>query len=544
MARPLPLTLQLLHALRARGATEVFGIPGDFALPLFREIERHAVLRLVTLSHEPAVGFAADAAARLRGGLGVAAVTYGAGALNLVNAVASAYAERVPLVVLSGAPAAREAASGLQLHHQVKTLDSQWRLYREITADQARLDDARDAPTAIARVLDTALQRARPVYLEVPRDCAAMPIDAVPAPAPRTPDADAVSACADELLQRLRDAERPMMLVGVEVRRHGLEVRVAELARRLSIPVATTFMGRGVLAETDAPLVGTYLGLAGDPELTQQVETSDGLLLLGVIVSDTNFAVSAQRIDLRRTIRAFDDEVVMGHHAYPFVPLAHLIDALLERLPPRPAPAPARRERAVAVASAGDAPITPSDIAAAVNALMREHGPMPVASDVGDCLFTAMDLAPTALVAPGYYATMGYGVPAGIGVQVASGRRPIVLVGDGAFQMTGWELGNAARAGCDPIVVVFNNACWEMLHAFEPEARFNALPRWDFASMASGMGGDGYAASTCAQLQAALQRAHATRGRFQLIDVRLADAAVSPTLARYVGAVRRLSMAG
>jgi indolepyruvate decarboxylase len=194
--------------------------------------------------------------------------------------------------------------------------------------------------------------------------------------------------------------------------------------------------------------------------------------------------------------------------------------------------------------SDGETPITPSDIAAALNALMREHGPMPVASDVGDCLFTAMDLAPTALVAPGYYATMGYGVPAGIGVQVASGRRPIVLVGDGAFQMTGWELGNAARAGCDPIVVVFNNACWEMLHAFEPEARFNALPRWDFASMASGMGGDGYAASTCTQLQAALQRAHATRGRFQLIDVRLAEAAVSPTLARYVGAVRRLSMAG
>ena len=100
------LTHRLLDALKARGATEVFGIPGDFALPLFREFERSALLPVHTLSHEPAVGFCADAAARVRGGLGGAAVTYGAGAFNLVNAVAGAYAERVPLVVLSGAPAA------------------------------------------------------------------------------------------------------------------------------------------------------------------------------------------------------------------------------------------------------------------------------------------------------------------------------------------------------------------------------------------------------------------------------------------------------
>ncbi|HRO00854.1 MAG TPA: methylenetetrahydrofolate reductase, partial [Nitrobacter sp.] len=80
-------------------------------------------------------------------------VTYGAGALNLVNTVAGAYAERVPLVVLSGAPAAHEAASGYLLHHQVKTIESQWRIYREITVDRARLDDVQTAPQQIARVL-------------------------------------------------------------------------------------------------------------------------------------------------------------------------------------------------------------------------------------------------------------------------------------------------------------------------------------------------------------------------------------------------------
>lgn len=539
------LTERLLQALAARGATEVFGIPGDFALPLFREIERSGLLPLHTLSHEPAVGFAADAAARIRGGLGVAAVTYGAGAFNIVNAVAAAYAERVPLVVLSGAPAAHEAASGLLLHHQVKTLDSQWRVFEELTVDRARLDDARQAPQQIARVLDAALRESRPVYLEIPRDMPSRPCGEVTATPPPVVDLHALAACADELLERLARAQRPVLMVGVEVRRYGLEDKVAELSRRLAIPVVTSFMGRGLLSGTDVPLRGTYLGLAGDPEVSAEVEGSDGLLLLGVIVSDTNFAVSARRIDLRFAIQALDGRVVMGHHVYPDLPLARLIDALLERAPRRSAGAPPMAAAGFHREPPGEpspAPVTPADIACAVNRLMRRHGPMPIACDVGDCLFTAMDIAPTALIAPGYYAGMGYGVPAGLGLQAATGQRPVVLVGDGAFQMTGWELGNAARCGADPIVLVFNNAGWEMLRVFEPEARFNDLGRWDFASMAAGMGGDGQRVDSGVELEAALERAHETRGRFQLIDIRLAPGARSPTLERFVNAVKRLSV--
>ncbi len=568
------LTERLLQALKSRGATEIFGIPGDFALPLFRQIERSALLPLYTLSHEPGVGFAADAAARARGGLGVAAVTYGAGAFNLVNAVAGAYAERVPLVVLSGAPAAHEAASGLLLHHQVKSLDSQWRLFEEITVDRARLNDVERAPERIARVLDAALTRSRPVYLEIPRDMPDRPCAAVPATPRFIPDAERLAACADELLARLATAARPVLMVGVEVRRYGLESRVAELARRLAIPVVTSFMGRGLLAYAEVPLIGTYLGQAGDPALSERVEQSDGLLLLGVIVCDTNFAVSARRIDLRNTIHVFDGNVMMGHHVYHELPIEALIDALLTRtcsakatqagasagasapaLTPGPSPTGVGEGRSSSpLPLAGEGPgarvgaevaaaqaVTPHDIAAALNALLREHAPMPLASDIGDCLFTAMDIEPATLIAPGYYATMGYGVPAGLGLQIATGQRPIILVGDGAFQMTGWELGNAARCGCDPIVLVFNNAAWEMLRAFEPTARFNDLSRWDFASMAAGMGGDGHVVHTRADLVTALTRARATRGRFQLLDIRLAPGVVSPTLARFVQAIKRLS---
>ena len=535
------LTESLLHALKAHGARQIFGIPGDFALPYFRIIEESAILPLYTLSHEPGVGFAADASARISCGLGVAAVTYGAGALNMINSVAAAFAEKSPLVVLSGGPGKGESRSGLLLHHQAKTLDSQFQIFKEITCDQVRLDDAKRAPTDIARVLASCLRRSEPVYIEIPRDMVAMPCEPVVAVIDLPPDQDALNACVDEILERLAQARSPVLMAGVEVRRYGIEAKVAELSRRLGIPVVTSFMGRGLLAEEDAPLVGTYMGVAGFPEVTQLVESSDGLFLLGEIICDTNFAVSETKIDMRKTIQALDGRVNIGYHSYANLPLAALVQRMLERSGAVEKVFDVKRQVFPYGLPADDATITPTDIATAVNDLMRAHGKMPIASDMGDCLFTAMEIEHTALVAPGYYATMGYGVPAGLGLQAATGQRPLILVGDGAFQMTGWELGNCKRYGWDPIVLLFNNASWEMLRTFQPESSFNDLGHWGFAEMAAGMGGDGVRVNTRAELKAALQKAVATRGRFQLIDITIPRGVLSETLARFVAGVKRLN---
>ena len=537
------LTESLLHALVDHGARQIFGIPGDFALPYFRIIEQTGILPLHTLSHEPGVGFAADAAARVQGSIGVAAVTYGAGALNMINAVAAAYAEKSPLVVLSGGPGLGESESGLLLHHQAKTLDSQFRIFQEITCDQVRLDDAARAPADIARVLGNCVRNSLPVYIEIPRDMVARPCAPVLREAPRAVDADALAACVDEILGRLRAARAPVLMAGVEVRRFALEDKVAELSRRLGIPVVTSFMGRGLLADHDAPLMGTYMGLAGLPEVSALVEDSDGLFLLGVIISDTNFAVSGKHIDLRRTIQALEARVTMGYHTYADIPLDALVDGLLARVAPAEAHFGVDRPAFPHGLLADEATIAPADIACAVNDLMAAHGKLPIASDMGDCLFTAMDIEHTALVAPGYYATMGFGVPAGLGVQAATGQRPLILVGDGAFQMTGWELGNCRRYGWDPIVLLFNNASWEMLRTFQPESGFNDLNDWGFAQMAAGLGGDGVRVRTRAELKAALDRAITTRGRFQLIEVMIPRGVLSESLSRFVNAVKRLNAA-
>jgi indolepyruvate decarboxylase len=534
------LSESLLHALKAHGAREIFGIPGDFALAFFKVIEESKILPLYTLSHEPGVGFAADAAARLHSSIGVAVVTYGAGALNMVNPVAAAYAERSPLVVISGAPGKGESGAGLLLHHQAKTLDSQHQIYTEITCDQVRLDDAQRAPADIARVLARALEDSRPVYIELPRDMVTVPCEAVIPLEPTGCDTDALNACIDEILEQIGKANSPVLMVGVEVRRYDLEDKVGELARRLGLPVVTSFMGRGLLADTDAPLVGTYLGIAGMPEVTELVENSDALLLLGVIISDTNFGVSARKIDLRKTIQALEGRVTLGYHTYPNIPFGALVDGLLSRVPERTAGMTAAKPAYPRGLAADDEAITPTDIATAVNDIMAAHGRMPIACDIGDCLFTAMDIENTALVAPGYYATMGFGVPAGLGLQAASGQRPLILAGDGAFQMTGWELGNCRRYGWDPIVLLFNNASWEMLRAFQPESAFNDLDDWRFADMAAAIGGEGIRVWTRRELKQALERAVANRGRFQLIEIMLARGVMSSTLSRFAEGLKRL----
>src|SRR5262249_6094434 len=121
-----------------------------------------------------------------------------------------------------------------------------------------------------------------------------------------------------------------------------------------------------------------------------------------------------------------------------------------------------------------------------------------------------------------------------IGVAASTGRRPLVLVGDGAFQMTGWELGNCARYGFDPIVVLLNNCSWEMLRAFQPESAFNDLDDWHFAEIAPALGGAGERVTTRGELAAALERAVEAPGRFALIEVMLPRGTTSDTLARFV----------
>ena len=151
-----------------------------------------------------------------------------------------------------------------------------------------------------------------------------------------------------------------------------------------------------------------------------------------------------------------------------------------------------------------------------------------------------MELLPTPLVAPGYYASMGFGVPAGIGMQVTTGERTVILVGDGAFQMTGWELGHCRRYGIDPIVLLLNNQSWEMIRAFQPESKCADLGDWRYAEIADTLGGHGHRVRTRGEFKRALDAAFAERGRFQLIEMMVPAGDSTPTLKRFSEGIRAL----
>ncbi len=540
----LNLGTALLTALKDCGATEIFGIPGDFALPFFKIIEESEVLPLYLLSHEPGLGYAADAAARFNGKLGVVAVTYGAGAFNMVNAVAMAYAEKSPLVIISGAPGKSEAAGGLQLHHQTRSLESQLKVYEEITCDQAVIDNPAHADRDIARVLDNCLRYSKPVYIELPRDLVNLPCPTIIPPQRDPVDEEAVTTCALEIIERLRQGSSPVLLAGVEVKRFGLEAKVGELARKLGIPLATSFMGRGMFAEQKTPLIGTYFGVAGDATVAHAIENSDALLLLGTIYSDCNFGIAGQHVDMRKAIIASDREVRLGFHVYPNLPLSRLLDALLDLAHPIGDAMRWHEPNYPHDLAVDDEPVTPDDISSAINDLFHRHGPMPITSDVGVAHFTVMNVDTVPLAAPGYYAGMGFAVPAALGVQAASGNRPLALVGDGAFQMTGWELGNCQRYGWDPIILVLNNCCWEMLRTFQPETKYNFLSDWHFTEMAAPLGGVGIRVETRRELFEALEEAVQDRGRFRLIEIMLPPAVQPQTMTQFVAGVKKLSVLG
>jgi indolepyruvate decarboxylase len=418
----------------------------------------------------------------------------------------------------------------------VRSLETPLRVFAEVTCDAARLDDPATAPAVIARVLGRCRDQSRPVYLELPRDIVLAPT----APWRRLPEARAadpaaLDRAADAIAARLGDGGAPVLLIDAALRRRGAEAAAAKLAQRLGAPVATTLFGRGLLAGMGVPIAGVYLGGAGDPATAALVEEADPLLLLGVLRTDTNFRGSG--IDFARAIRIDGDAATLGTR-FEGVAMAALLEAVAARLPPRRAPAPAVAGTSARRFVADDAPLRPDDVAAAIALLFDERGPMPIAADTGDSLFTALGAGDGPVVAPGYYATMGFGVPAGLGIEAVSGARPLILVGDGAFQMTGWELGHCRRHGWKPIVVVLNNGGWQMLRAFAPDGGFNDLGTWRFAALAEAMGGHGVRVETRGALVAALRAAAAREDGFSLVEAMIAPGAMSETLDRFAARAR------
>lgn len=525
-----PHIFELLHN---QGVQHAFGIPGDFALTLYDALAESPI-QPVVMTHEPCVGFAADAYSRIRG-LGLAVITYSVGGLNMVNAVAGAYAEKSPLVILSGSPGVRERQERDLLHHKVKTFDTQRRVYEEVTLYATTLDNPLTADIKIHHALNYALTFKRPVYLEIPRDLVYAEIEEAEHPplAAKRTSPEVLAEAIAETVEMLNRAKSPVIMACVEVHRFGLQEQVVALAERLGVPVCSTMLGKSVFPEGHPQYIGIYNGEAGDPYVRNVVEESDCLLMLGVFMSDINLGMFTAHLDPARTVYATSERIAIKHHEYTNVLFEDFITALCARsdLPHHiPSSIMSMKPR-----------VAPSNGKVSMNGLLYELNQFidsntMLVTDVGDTLFSADDIQTregTSFLCPAFYASMGFAVPGAIGAQLADPfRRAIALVGDGAFQMTGMELLTAKRLGLNPIVIVVNNGSFASLRSMAHQtADFVNISSLNYAQLAEVLGGRGFVIETSEQLRQALHEAQ-NSDIFSILDVRISPDDVSPALQR------------
>jgi len=525
----------LIERLQAMGLTDIFGIPGDFVLGFYGLLE-DSPIRVIGTTNELNAGYAADAYARVKG-IGAVCVTYSVGGLSLVNAVAGAYAEKSPVIVISGAPGIDERRGDPLLHHRVGPFSTQLEVFSKITVAAVALDDPHTAFREIDRCLDLAWTTKRPVYLELPRDR----VDAR-APHPHTrlvasqeSDPAALAEALTEAAALISQARQPVLYAGVEVHRFGLRRQLLALAERHRIPICASLLSKSVVSERHPLYLGVYEGAMGREDVRRYVEDSDCLIMLGAFLTDIDLGIYTARLDPRHWVFASSEDLRIRHHHYHGVRFPDFVDGLLEaKIKVKPAKLPRMaHERTAPWRPRPQAAVTNRRLFERVNGLLGDG--VVVVCDVGDSLFGASDLVihgDTEFLSPAYYTSMGFAVPAAVGVQVANSRlRPLVIVGDGAFQMTGQELGNVVRHGFNPIVIVMNNRGYTT-ERFIQEGPFNDIHEWRYHLLPQVYGGGiGFEVRTEGELEEALRAALAS-DVLTLINVHLAQDDISPALAR------------
>ena len=546
----------LARRIGQAGVGHVFGVPGDYVLPFFDDVVR-SDLELVVTCNELNAGYAADGYARLRG-VGAVAVTYDVGGFSLLNAVAGAHAERVPLIVVSGAPRTTTAAGRHILHHTTGDLDVQYQVYRQVTEAAVRLTDAAAAPALIdaaiaalpagaAAVLsgtaagcgEGALRRARPVR----------PGHGLRGGRRGLARGRGRHRRADRRGRRCAAADGApavAVIAGVEAHRLREAQALQEVVEHLGCPFVTTVSSKTVLPETHPQFAGVYIGALGRKRPREVVEEAGVLLSLGALLSDLDLGLYTDGIDPARLVSVNSERVRVGGRVYEQVPLGEFLRALLAA-----APAGARMPQARSAADAGSARRAPSP---AVSAAAEAPRPITVSrfyermraflepgcvvlADGGDSMLSASDLPmpeDAAFLAQAFYASIGWTVPATLGVLCAEpGRRTVTFVGDGAFQMTAQELSTIARRGQAPVIFIADNAGF-VIERLIHDGPYNDVNPWEYARFASVVGGPpGLVVETEADLERALARVSARGDELHVVQVKLARDDASETLRRF-----------
>jgi indolepyruvate decarboxylase len=551
-AQPAPATARVsvaryvLARLAQHNCNVLFGIPGKTCEDLIVAAARpvpETDLALVVTTTDAEAAFAADAYARLRG-LGAVAVTYGVGTLGLTAAIAGAYVERSPVVVINGGPSLtadikKQADDGTLFTHGIGRNDTDLTVLRQVTAFAARIETVATARATIDQALTMAMREQRPVYIEIARDVWKQTLPAPGAPLDATPaGAAGDTATAQRILRTLSAARRPALLLGIEIARYGLVDDVTTLVERLGIPYATTLLAKSVIADTTPGFVGVYGGTSAPPSVRTVIEGADALVAVGCVFGRGFRSLVEMRGN--ELIRLANGTALFGRATRTNPPIpAGLAGVLgeMRRQPFTPRSALVARTRLPGLSfderrhSITEPPrtgiepgLTYDDMARTVSGALTAD--LFAITDTSLSMYPLADInvsGPGGFLCNGIYQSIGYSLPAALGVGLAQARRPLVICGDGGFQMTAPALSTLVRNDIRAIVIVLDNALYGIEQLLiEPDyfddpnassAAFLKLAGWNYAQLAAAVGVRHSATvATPAELAQALQAALAADG--------------------------------
>ncbi|MDF5729139.1 MAG: thiamine pyrophosphate-binding protein [Rhizonema sp. PD38] len=528
----------LLDRLKELGIRHIFGVPGDYAFPLMDRIEMTEDISWVGNCNELNGAYAADGYARIHG-IGAFVVTCGVGELSAACGVAGAYNDQVPLIAIVGHPTKQAAKTGVTTHHSLRGDFSGFaRIYKEFTVAQALLTQE-NACQEIDRVLETCWSEKLPVYVQLPRDVGELPAEAPTATlalSEPVSDQKQLTVFLERLLPLLSAAQRPAMLVDVWVGSFHLTELVQSFASKSGIPFAATAAAKSAfLDETHPQYLGTYPGEIEGNAVSQQIKEADLLLRLGIHYDETNTGRAAFNLPSPEVVDLHINSAAIAGSEYPNLRLRDVLTKLSEKVHHREFVFRSQQARTTSVPfePQDDTPITQERLWQGFGYFLQSDDVLVV--DQGLCTGATMVPIPagTRVVTLGSWGAIGYAVPAVLGAHLASqSRRHLLVVGDGAFQMTAQELSTILRHELNPIILLLHNNRYEIENVYRldgySEMHYNELHSWnyhqllmDFAQTQEPLG---LCVTTESELETAFTKAAQaqTEGRCVLIEVILA----------------------
>lgn len=533
----------LFDRVHEAGATEVFGVPGDFNLVFLDRVVASKKVRWVGNTNELNAGYTADGYARERG-FAAMVTTFGVGELSAINAMAGSFTEYVPVLHIVGAPSRQSQATRGMLHHTLG--DGKFNHFMNMAAPvsvaQARLTPE-NAAAEIDRVIRTILQQHRPGYIMLPSDVAQVPI--YPPTHPLVDDIvkttsqaalDAFESAAREFLEH----KKAIILADLLMHRLGVRESFHRLIDETDLPYATLGWGKTLLDESSPRWVGTYAGAASKEPVRIAVEEAERLIEIGVLYTDNTTAGFSQNIDPQKSIILSAQQARIGNKRFAPLDLEDSVNTLQRVLTTtnvvaQPFEAPLKHQQQ----GGDDEPLKQIDLWPIVAEHMESHNML--FAEQGTAYF---GLAPVGMprgvtfYAQPMWGSIGYTLPASLGAGLASPQKRIALaIGDGSALLTLQEISAMIREQIHPVILIVNNNGYTVERAIHgPQQPYNDIPQINWQQLPAALGADAsnshvLQVRTPHELRAAFETARKCQDKLVLIEIMMDKDDVPPLLA-------------